>query len=124
MKFQITEGSFKTLRKKAVLETIPILLIAATVGITVSTINNIKVGKDVNVLPIVIPLVLASLGVGLFLGVNRQKKSFESYTLTISNNLVTREQPNIPMVSLYFNEIQKIVKHKNGGFVIKGKNPR
>ena len=41
--------------------------------------------------------------------------------MTITNNLITREQLNTPTISIYFNDIKEIVKHKNGGFTIKGK---
>ena len=119
--FKIRQDGFQEIRKKMLLRSIPILLIAVTVGITISTINSKQKENDENVLPTVIPIILLALGFGLYRGVNRQKALFESYTLTITNNLITREQLNTPTISIYFNEIKEITQHKNGGFIIKGK---
>ncbi|MBZ5857739.1 hypothetical protein [Flavihumibacter profundi] len=119
--FKIRQDGFKEIRKKMLLRSIPILLIAGTVGITISTMNSKQKENDVNVLPIVIPMAVLALGFGLYRGVNRQRLLFESYTLTITNNLITREQLNTPTISIYFNDVKEIAKHKNGSFIIKGK---
>lgn len=119
--FKFRQDGFKEIRRKMLLRSIPLLLIAGAVGITISTINSRQKENDVNVLPIIIPLSAAALGFGLYRGVNRQKALLESYTLTITNNLVTREQLNTPAISIYFNDIKEIAKHKNGSFTIKGK---
>jgi hypothetical protein len=103
------------------LRSIPMLLIAGTAGIAISTMNSKQKEDDLNVLPIIIPFMAAALGFGLYRGVNRQKALFESYTLTITNNLITREQVNTPTISIYFNDVKEIAKHKNGSFTIKGK---
>lgn len=119
--FKIRQDGFKEIKKKMLQRSIPLLLIAGTVGITISTINSKQVKNEVNVLPIVIPVMAVALGFGIYRGVNRQKDLFESYTLTITNNLITREQLNTPTISIYFNDVKEIAKHKNGSFTIKGK---
>jgi hypothetical protein len=119
--FKIRQDGFKEIRKKMLSRSIPLLLIAGIVGITISTINSKQKGNDINVLPIIIPVIAAALGFGIYRGVNRQKALFESYTLTITNNLLTREQLNTPTISIYFNDIKEIAKHKNGSFTIIGK---
>jgi len=101
--------------------TLPVMLIAVTVGIVISYVNSKDKGIDINVLPIIIPLLGGAVGFGIYRGLNRQKALFESYTLTITNNLVTREQINTPAISIYFNDIKEITKNKKGGFTIKGK---
>jgi len=119
--FKIRQDGFKEIRKKILLSSIPLLLIAGAVGITINTINSKEKENDVNVLPIVIPMVVLASGFGLYRGVKRQKALFESYTLTITNNLIRREQLNTPTISIYLNDIKEIAKHKNGNFTIKGK---
>ncbi|HEY1201126.1 MAG TPA: hypothetical protein VGE79_09105 [Niastella sp.] len=119
--FKSKRDGFKEIRKKMLLRLIPTLLIAGAVGITISTINSKQNGNDINVLPIVIPITAAALAFGIYRGVNRQKAIYESYTLTITDHLVRREQLNTPTISIYFNDIREIAKHKNGGFTIKGK---
>ena len=121
--FKIRQDGFKEIRKQTLIRTIPIMLIAVTVGILISSINSKGEATDVNVLPFIIPLMLAAVGFGLYRGTNRQKSLFESYVLTITNNLITREQFNMPTVSIYFNEVKEIVKNKNGSFTIRGKDP-
>lgn len=119
--FKIRQGGFKEIKRQMLIRTLPIMLIAVTVGIVISSINSKDKATDVNVLPFVIPLIAVAVGYGLYRGVNRQKALFESYTLTITNNLVTREQLNTPTISIDFNDIKEITKHKNGSFIIKGK---
>ena len=119
--FKISQDGFKEIKKQMLIRTLPVMLIAVTVGIAISFINSKDNSAKVNVLPIVIPIMAAAVGFGLYRGVNRQKSLFESYTLTITNNLVTREQLNTPTISIYFNEVKEIAKHKNGSFTIKGK---
>jgi hypothetical protein len=118
--FKIRQDGFKEIRKKMLLRSIPMLLIAAAVAITISIVNTKQKESEANILPIVIPIAVLALSFGLYRGVNKQKALLESYTLTITNNLVTRQQLNTPTISIYFNDIKEIAKHKNGSFTIKG----
>lgn len=120
--FKIRQDGFKEIRKQMLKRSIPLMLAAATVGIVISSINSKKPVDNLSVLPIVIPLVVAALGFGIYTGVNRQKAIFDSYHLVITNNLITREQQNTPTVSIYFNDVRAIVRHRNGSFTIKGKD--
>lgn len=110
--FKIRQDGFKEIRKKMLLRSIPMLLIAGAVGIVISTMNSKQTEDDVNVLPIVIPLAVSALGFGLYSGINRLKASYESYTITIADNLITREQLNTPTISIYFNDIKEIIRLK------------
>jgi hypothetical protein len=120
--FKIKQDGFKEIKKQMLIRTLPIMLIAVTGGIVISSINSKGKAADVNVLPFLIPFVAVAVGFGLYRGVNRQKALFDSYTLTLTNNLITREQFNTPTISIYFNDIKEIAKHKNGSFIIKGKD--
>lgn len=88
--FKIRQDGFKEIKKQMLIRTLPIMLIAVTIGIVISSINP-KDKADVNVLPIIIPLIEVAVGFGLYRGLNRQKTLFDSYTLTVTNNLITRE---------------------------------
>jgi hypothetical protein len=120
--FKIRQDGFTEIKKQMLIRTIPIMLVAVIVGIIISSLNSKDKQTDINVLPIVIPLIAASVGFGLYRGVNRQKSLFDSFKLTLTENLITREQLNTPIVSIYFNEIKEIVKNRNGSFTIKGSN--
>jgi hypothetical protein len=121
--FKTREDGFKEIKKQLLIRTLPIILVAVTVGIVIGSVNSKNKETDINILPFFIPLAALSVGFGLYRGVNRQKDLFDSFTLTLTNNLITREQLNTPTISIYFNEIKEIRKNRNGGFTVKGKNP-
>ena len=120
-KFKIKPGGFKEIKKQTLIRTAPILLIAGIVGITISNLNSGGKVSEGNVLPFVIIIITMAMGVGMYRGINRQRALFNSYTLTISSNLITRQQLNTPTISIYFNDIREIARHKNGSFTVKGK---
>lgn len=59
--------------------------------------------------------------INTFRSIGRQRKIFESYTLTFENELITRRQDNTPVLSIAYTDIEKIVKSSKGMFIIKGK---
>lgn len=119
--FKLRKNGFAEIQRKILLRSIPMLLIAGAGGIAISSSNSKQNNNDVNVLPIIIPIMTVTLGFGLYRGVSRQRSLFESYTLTITSDFITREQLNTPTISIYFNDIKEITKHKNGNFTIKGR---
>lgn len=120
--FKIRQDGFKEIKKQMLIRAIPMMLISLTAGFVIFSINTKGKADDVNILPFAIPLVVLTVGYGLYRGTNRQKALFDSYTLTITNNLITREQLNTPTISIYFNDVKEIAKNKNGSFTIKGKD--
>ena len=100
---------------------IPLMVVTIAAGALIASINSKDKTPEINVLPIVNPLIGLAVASGLYRGINRQKKLFESYRLTLTDNMITREQDNTPTVSIYFNEITEIVKNKHGSFLIRGK---
>ncbi len=120
--FKIKEGGFKEIKKQMLIRSLPTILIAVVVAIVINSINSGDKAAEVNVLPFVIPIVAISIGIGIYRGIERQRKLFESYTLTISSNLVRREQFNTPTISIYTDEVQTITQNPNGSFIIKGKD--
>lgn len=122
--FKISQDEFMKVRKKTLMRSIPMLIIAGAVGIAISTTNSKEKDDDVNILPIVIPILVVALGFGIYTGVNRQRAQIESYRLIIDNNIITREQLNTPTISIHFSNINEIVKHKNRGFTIIEKETR
>lgn len=114
---------FGEVRKQVMVKTIPLMLLAGATGIGISLFGNKDGGSTTAVLPFVIPMSILALGYGLYLGIRRQKELMASYRLTISGNIITREQGNTPTISIYFSEVKQILKGKNGGMVVAGKNP-
>lgn len=118
--FKIRQGGFKEIRKTMIIKAIPALLLMAFGGLAMGYFNPNAQQSDVNILPFVIPLVLGALVFGMYLGVNRQKKIFETYILTFDSNSITREQHNTATISIPHAELSEIIKNPNGGFTIKG----
>src|SRR5262245_57976252 len=116
--FRIKQDGFKEIKKQTLMRVAPIIFLAAAGGAAIASINSKDNESNVAILPIFIPLIVVSVGIGLYRGLNRQKALFESFVLTIADNLITREQLNTPTVSIYFNDIQLIKKNKNGSFII------
>lgn len=69
---------------------------------------------------IMIPLFLVLLGVGMYRGIQRQKRLFTSYRLTIDERGLTREQADTPIIRLAGEEIREILKDANGSYAVKG----
>jgi hypothetical protein len=118
--FKIRPDGFKEIRKTMLIKAIPLCLLAASGGLTISHFNASGQQSDVNVYLFVIPLVAGALAFGLYRGVNRQKEIFDSYSLALSNDSITREQHNTPTISISHGEISEIIKNSNGSFTIKG----
>lgn len=76
---------------------------------------------NILVLVIILPAVLFALVVGIYRGRKRQLQLMQSYTLTLTSNLITREQLNTATITFYANEIKSIHKHSTGGFTVKGR---
>ncbi len=121
--FKIKENGFKEIRKQILIHTIPLVLIAAAVGIVISEYgSNNNAGSEINVLPYVIPIIIGALALGLNKGIKRQKVIYESYNIKIDDTCIIREQANTSSVRILFTDIKKITKTNQGGLVITGNN--
>ncbi|WP_243471066.1 hypothetical protein [Winogradskyella sp. MH6] len=118
--FQIKENGFAEIKKAMIIKTIPIAILAAGTGLTISHFNTNGQSSDVNVLPFVIPIIIGALAFGLFKGINRQKGLFESYKLIINENEIIREQNNTQTISIPRNEIKSIIRNPKGILTIVG----
>jgi len=118
--FQIRENGFAEIKKAMIIKTIPIVILAAGTGLSISYFNTNVQSNDVNVLPFVIPIIIGALAFGLFKGINRQKGLFESYKLIINENEIIREQNNTQTISIPHNEIKSIIRNPKGILTIVG----
>ena len=116
--FKIAEDSFKKIRKRS----LAILIAAAIVTVITLVLVNIFSAKadEINTLPYIIPVVVAYISFSFYRTLRRQNKFLLGYSVTISDEGLTREQPNTPPLSISFMEIKEILKTKKGSFMVKG----
>ncbi|MEP1489134.1 MAG: hypothetical protein ABJL44_00820 [Algibacter sp.] len=118
--FQIGKNGFNEIKKAIIIKTIPIAILASGTGLIISHFNTNGQASDINVFPLVIPIIIGALAFGLFKGINRQKGLFESYKLIINENEIIREQNNTQTISIPLNEIKSIIRNPKGILTIIG----
>ena len=135
--FRIKPNGYKEVRKKMLLWGIPSYLLMVTIVLVItfsidydrndqikpdSYSNNDPYEWITWALPII---VIASAGcMGFFRALRRIKKAYESYELTISENLIAREQANTPTISIFLGEVEEIIKRRNKILMVRGKTVR
>lgn len=82
-----------------------------------------KDAMDLTTLLFILPFVVIASGSGIYNGLRRQKALCESFEIIITENVITRNQLNTPVVEIYFNEIKSIAKNGDNAIVITGKTP-
>jgi hypothetical protein len=111
-----TEG----LTKRLLIRSIPSLLISIIIWFTVFHIQGGSAYVDAAFYFIPVVLIMGILGFSIWRGIKRQKALLESYELTISDQLICREQLNTPDISILVTEVVEIAKYPKGGFSIRG----
>jgi type III secretory pathway component EscS len=61
--FKIRQDGFREIKKQMLIRTVPLMLIAVTVGIVISSVNSKDKATDINVLPFVIPFIAVVVAV-------------------------------------------------------------
>lgn len=121
--FKIKETGFKEIRKQMLVRMIPLVVISASFGLVIVEYNSSNSGRpDINVLPIVIPIILGVFAYGIFKAIRRQKLIYETYVVKMDDACLIREQANTPTIKILYKDIKKITKPKLGGIVIVGNN--
>ncbi len=118
--FRIRPDAFVELRKKVLMRSIPIMLIAASAGAVIPLINSQEKASDASFLFIFIPIIIGVMGFSIWNSLKKQQKLLESYLLTIDGNVITREQLNTEEITIYFHEVKEIIRGNQGALAIKG----
>ncbi len=112
--FKISENGLKELQKATLKRTAAIFLPIAIIAILLNYYQNGEQSENLMVILLLIPIIGISGGIGVFIGMKRQKQAFESYTLTINNQEIIREQLNTPTIHLPFSDVQSIDENSKG----------
>ena len=116
--FKIGEEGYKKFRKRWFTIIIPLFTVVLVVIILINSLS--PANGEINTLPFVFPVILIFFGFSLSRGLRKQKKLLLSYSVTVSDNEITREQLNTQRLSISFMEIKEIIKSEKGNFTIKG----
>lgn len=121
--FRIKENGFNEIRKQILVRMIPLVVISASFGLVIVEYNSASSGRpDINVFPIVIPIILGAFSYGIYKAVKRQKLLYETYVVKFDDDCLIREQANTPTIKILYKDIKKITKPNLGGIVIVGNN--
>lgn len=118
--FKIREDAFKEIQQKIFLRTIATMAISVVLGISISVINTNTELVGYEYLLYLIPTILLIYSFSAYQVMNKQKKLFRTYTLSIGDNLITREQYDTPTVAIHYFEIKEIIKEKDETFTVRG----
>ncbi|MDB5250010.1 MAG: hypothetical protein JWQ40_4404 [Segetibacter sp.] len=118
-KFILKSDAYRKMMKQSLIRTVPLLLVATFAGLFIADHNSPHTQDEVNILPFVIPATLALVGYGVYRGLKRQSEFLKSYSLTIDQNSITREQKDTPAIQFLVTDVSEIYKTSNGSFIIK-----
>lgn len=112
--FKINKNGRKELQKAALKRTATLVLPLIIIVMLFNYYKGMEQSEDFTALLLTIPVIGIAMGVGIFIGMKRQRKAFESYTLTISNQEIIREQLNTPTISISFADVKSIDRNSKG----------
>lgn len=118
--YKLRADGFGELRQKILLKTTPVLVLSVLVGMGMSYANSGESEHEIVVLLITILLCLGATGFGIYNSLKQQQRLFASYTLTISDRAIMREQDNTPTVIIPVTEVRAICQNADNTFTIKG----
>jgi hypothetical protein len=120
--FKIQAAGLKSLKNKFLKRMASTLLIVMCICVGM-TFANLGYQESAGIYQFAfIPFMLLVGGFSFYRGLQKQKALLESYELTISDNLIVREQLNTQDIAISIKDVQEIVKYKNGSIYIKGKD--
>ena len=117
-KFKIAEPAYKKIKKRLLIGSLISMAFAVIVVIINLDFGNI--GFNSSTLSFIIPYLIVLFGLGFFSIFRKQKTMFLTFSVTISDEGITREQAGVPPLAINFMEIKEIVKTKRGAFIIRG----
>ena len=117
--FTTTKDRFHAVRKKLLILTISIYGIVVFIVLYLVTPSTAEAGfSGVYSLIFITPMIAFTT----YRNLKRQKKMFESYRLTISDDAVIREQDNTPTITIPKNSIKKIIRMPSGMYCVIGES--
>jgi hypothetical protein len=124
--FKLKQDAYKKIKKRLLIILIPALLVyVIVIPASMGVFTDISSFQFVWSFELILPLVIIVFFMGFtifssFRFYNKIKRIYETYELQISDNLIGREQADTPTITIYFRDVQEIVKRRKGGFLVRG----
>lgn len=120
--YKIGPDGMKRLRLRLLKRMVPIMAIALAAAIYLSNFQTTKTpGVDNTLFEVIFFSFLAVfLSWSVYRAIRRQTRLLSSYTVMLTDNLISREQDNTPTIAIYRKDIRAIFQSRNGGLTIKG----
>jgi hypothetical protein len=115
MTFRLNLEKFKEFRKALLIRSLPMLMLPL---IFVLYFNR----HDVTTLPFLLVIFFGIISFTMFNTLKRQKRAWETFELTIKDNIITRVQEQYPTIILPFSEVVEAIEIPNGSITIVAKS--
>jgi len=119
MQFTIRPDSFKEIQNK-IIRIVAFLFGGILFFVVVLPMLMSDDSSNYDTLPYMVILFGGVFAFSIWNGMKRQKLLFESFTLVIDDEKITRERLNTPVIVIYKKDVQRIVKTSSGAFSIEG----
>lgn len=116
--FKIEQPTKAQIIGKLSLQLLPAILLV-TAGLLTIRLFHLS---SLTVYRIALSICIIALLAIYFVGWRKLVSIYQSYRLTVSGNVIMREQANAPIIKLSFSEVNEITKHPNGSYTIKGRS--
>jgi hypothetical protein len=121
--FQLNEEGLKQLKRILIKRLALIFGFVIIIAVGYSTYTSAKAHNDI--ITIIAPAVI--LLIVVFASSKRtiaqQLAVYQTYKLSMHTNYISREQANVPIMEIAYDEIESITKAPEGGLIIRGTNP-
>jgi hypothetical protein len=118
--FKFKPDGVKKMSRFILIKTIPILVLLAAGSIIINYYINYTDVNKAKTTSYSIVIIMAVLGFAIYRSNKKQQQLLESYTLTLDEEGIIREQFNTPRIVILYQDLVEIVKNSNGGITIKG----
>lgn len=118
--FKFKPDGVKKMSRLILIKTIPILVLLAVGSIIINYYINYTDVNKAKTTSYSIVIIMAVLGIAIYRSNKKQQQLLESYTLTLDEEGIIREQFNTPRIVILYQDLVEIVKNSNGGITIKG----
>jgi hypothetical protein len=120
--YVIEETGFKKIKKQTVLRSVISAAFVMVALVCFDIFGPAGNTFDSTTLLFVLPVTSIMIGFSIYRGLKRKKALTDSFVVTVTQDMVKRDQFNTPSVSIPLDEIKEIVRLRSGTLVITGKS--